>query len=75
MTFVQNQEITVHENVGILLNWLQISYNGLSHDVLGLAGVNLFISCSLLDINVLLWIFIVRLGDILTVVIVLYFGM
>ena len=37
-------------------------YKGLSHTVLGPAGVNLFMSCSLLDINVFLRIFIVCLG-------------
>ena len=75
MTFVQNQETTMPENVGYIAELIaNYCYKGLSHNVLGPTGVNLFPSCSLLDINVLLWTFIVRYGDVLTMVIVRHFG-
>ena len=68
--FVQNQEATMHENVGYITKLIaNYCVKGLSHYVLRPTGVNLFTFCSLPDINVLLWTFIVRHGDILTVVI------
>ena len=39
------------ENVGCITELIaNYCYKGLSHNVLGPAGVNVFISCSLLDI-------------------------
>ena len=40
------------ENVGYITELAtNYRYKGLSHNVLGPTGVNLFVSCSLLDIN------------------------
>ena len=55
MTFVQNQEIAVPENVGYITELIaNYCYKGPSHNILGPTGVNLFKSCPLLDINMLL---------------------
>ena len=49
MTFVQNQEITMPEILGYFTELIAgYCYKCLSHTVLGPAGVNLCMSCSLL---------------------------
>ena len=59
----------MHENVGYITELIaNYCYKGFSNNVLGPTGVNLFTSCSLLDINVLLQTFIVCHGVILTMV-------
>ena len=55
MTFIQNQEITTPENVGYITELTaNYCYKGLSHNALGPTGVNLFMSCSLPDLNMFL---------------------
>ena len=52
MTFVQNQEIIMPENVGYVTELIARScYIGLSHTKLGPAGVNMCMFCSLLDLQ------------------------
>ena len=76
MTFVQNQEITIPKNVGYITELIaNYCYKGLRHNKLGPTSVNLFMFCSLHDINVFVWTFIVRRGNIVDVVIVHYFGL
>ena len=53
MTFVQNQEITMPANVSYITELVaNYCYMGLSHTALGSNDVNLFMSFSLLDINI-----------------------
>ena len=74
MTLVQSQEVTVHENVEYITKVIaNYCYKGFSRNVLRPTGVNWFMFCSLRDINVPLWTFIVCHGDVLTVVIVRHF--
>ena len=55
MTFVQNQEIPIPENVEYITELIaNFCYKGLGHYILGPTVVNLVIACSLLDINVFL---------------------
>ena len=64
----------MHEKVGYIIKLIaNYCYKGLSHNVLRPTGVNLFTFCSLRDINVLLRTFIVRHGDVLSVVIERHF--
>ena len=74
MTFVQNQKIKLPENLGCIAEPIADYYDkDLSHNVSGPTGVNLLMSCSLLDINVFLWTFIVYPVDVLMVVVVCNF--
>ena len=74
MTFIQNQVIMMHENMGynteLIANYC---YKGLSHNALGSTGVNLFPSCS--QHYCALVNFVVRTGQILTMVLVHHFGL
>ena len=50
----QSQTSALHENVEYISKVIaNYCHKGLSYNVLGPTGVNLFMSCSLLDINVL----------------------
>ena len=54
MTFVQNQDVTMPEIVRYITEAIANDcFMGLGHIVLGPNGVNLFMSFSLLDINIL----------------------
>ena len=55
MTFVQKQEITMPENVRYITELIaDYCYKGLSHNVLGPAGMNLFMSSFLRYVDVFL---------------------
>ena len=53
MTFVQNQEITMPENVRYITELIaNYCYKGLRHDVWGSTGENFSMFCSLLYMSV-----------------------
>ena len=84
MTFIQNQEITMPENVGYITELIaNYCYNGLSNKekptlivfVATLYWGQMVWICSrlVLYLTLMLWTFIVRHGDVLTVIGVRHF--
>ena len=58
MTFVQNQEITMPENVRYITELIaNYCYKGLKHDVWGSTGENFSMFCSLLYMSVYMSVF------------------